>query len=140
MVRRAPERNMKCGDCGFEGSAEINDFGYDTVKHRRQYYKCPRCGSLNVDFIHPEDKIEQALRFPELCYGHSGIKHDPIEKTVRLFRPVMDPQIASYSITCWFCGWGEGGGLNASEYDRLAKLKEDIERFRATQEEQVTAP
>lgn len=116
---------MKC-KCGYEGPAEVGDFGFDKTKLYRRHFKCPKCGSTDMSLIHSIDSIKRALLFPRKCSGVRGEtpSHKEVEVVVNFLFGGANGSVG-YSIHCPICGWGQGSAIIRDEYIELKRWAEE---------------
>lgn len=108
---------MKCKACDYEGPAEVGDYGKDpdfvwVTKH----YRCPKCKSEKVLYIDTGDHLEAFIKFGEECSGPEN-PHEPVKKQLSL-SPPNQFGMATYSICCPYCQWGQAGSLSKEDYER----------------------
>ena len=107
---------MNC-KCGYEGWAEVGDFGFNKERLMQRYYRCPKCKSTDPIYI---DSIDSAKKF--LMFGGSCIRgHPRAEQVINFITGGADNGLVGYSIHCPVCKWGHGSGIKREDYDKLIK-------------------
>ncbi len=115
---------MKC-KCGYEGPAEVGDFGKHPEYWFTMYWKCPKCLSTDsIVHLNPIDTIKKALLFPHICGGHREDhlpKHRDTEEVVNFLAHNKNREWIGYSIHCPICNWGQGSGISIKDFKLLVK-------------------
>lgn len=115
---------MKC-KCGYEGWAEMGNFGFNKEKLRIDHYRCPKCkSSTDVIYIDPIDSVRQFLMFGGFCNRSESLPHKA-KKKIDFITGGADNNLVGYSIYCPICIWGVGSAIEREDYEKLIKEAEE---------------
>lgn len=108
--------------CGYEGYAEIGDFGVEDLFFKK-HFRCPRCKTTESRMITLDgpDGIKEAFLFPRKC-GECRVNI-----IVRFIFGGADNSTVGYSIHCPSCQFGRGSSIKSKDYEHLLEWAKDKE-------------